>query len=681
MTEYENLLAGVERLEKMGGLQEALGILQKIKQVFPNQENEIVLRMLNIMFQQERYEEALDTALEYVKNGDGSIFQWCLEQYYEPFREEAENIKRRNLECLERYEYYYGAAEKHTVKALLYDGCEKLVFCEGRTITKHSAVSGIQLENEEIVLISNVIDLAWLAEQIHQTKYNGIVPNYEVPVYLYYDEAVFEALLQCTEMEGLLKDHRTVVLVGEDQFRYFFAQSQARFPHRIISANMEMLKGVLDHQLQVDEQQVARDKAQIETYYSDAKKEIDERIRQKKPRILFVTSYFTSVLKNHARNLRRSAEKMGLDTAIIMEQGSIFSLCHVDEYARLNSFRPDMIICIDHFRFEYQGYPKEIIWVCWTQDPILDVMNPLTPAKLGNRDFVMSHFTTWQEFRDLGYPADRKMDAPIPSNQEIYKPYSLTAEEKERYSCDICLVCHASDVDAHIQRIIGGLPEDKREAIAFVYKRYQRKVYETGEPWYRRELFEQLIAGTFQASSEMQWPDSFLKELADDMYLRFNQRVFREALVDWLLDAGFTNIRLWGNGWKKNPKYAPYAMGPAENGETLSKIYQASKIVVGNNVMTTAAARAWETMLSGGFYLSNYIPEEADITDIRKIVTVGEDVIMFYNRDDLIEKLHYYLEHEDERKIMIEKGRKVALEKMTFDVLIKKMLAEIAAHI
>ena len=91
--------------------------------------------------------------------------------------------------------------------------------------------------------------------------------------------------------------------------------------------------------------------------------------------------------------------------------------------------------------------------------------------------------------------------------------------------------------------------------------------------------------------------------------------------------------------------------------------------------------RAWETMLSGGFYLSNYIPEEDDITDIRKIIEVGKDVIMFYDKEDLIEKIHYYLEHEDERSEMIQRGRKAALENMTFDILMERTLSEIAKRV
>lgn len=112
-------------------------------------------------------------------------------------------------------------------------------------------------------------------------------------------------------------------------------------------------------------------------------------------------------------------------------------------------------------------------------------------------------------------------------------------------------------------------------------------------------------------------------------------------------------------------KYAPYAMDPAENGETLSKINQSSKTVIGNHIMTIAAASVGESMLSGVVYMSNYIPTEDDITDIRKILD-AEDYIMLYNKKDLNEKINYYLNHEDEREIMIQRGRKKALEKMTF---------------
>ncbi len=115
-------------------------------------------------------------------------------------------------------------------------------------------------------------------------------------------------------------------------------------------------------------------------------------------------------------------------------------------------------------------------------------------------------------------------------------------------------------------------------------------------------------------------------------------------------------------------------MGPAQNGEILSKILQSTKIVLGNNILGTGAARAWESMLSGAFYMSNYVPPEVDIVDIRKIMREGEDLVMFHDKQDLLNKVNYYLSHETERKQMAEKGRQAALKTMTYNALMRRLL-------
>lgn len=683
MTDYEGLLAGAERLIGMGGLREALELLQKMKQIFPDRINEIELEILKIMFQQERYEETLDEALVHISesNDDGRIYQWLIEMYYDPFREESERMYQHNMECLEQYEYFYGSKDKSDIKALFYDGCEKIIFCGNQSIGGYAGIPEEELQSDEIALIQNMLNVDVLAEQISKTKYAGGTPAYEVPVYLYYDETIFCALTQCVDIQALLTDHRAVILVGEEGLRTFFHNDQARFPRRFIGDDIGRIKDILDCEWEKKQEKMRIDKMQMEEYYSTAQVDIDERIRQQKPRILFLTSYFTTVLQYHTRDMKEAAVKAELDTELSMEHGSVFSVSAFDFYGIINSFRPDIIFCIDHFRFEHFEIPKEIVWICWAQDPLPHIMDKHSPDKLKRRDFVLNHFTTWQRFQDVGYSSKCLIEAPIPSNQEVYRLYALTEDEWNKYNCDICFVCHASDVDEHIIEIVKQFPEKLQDVIISIYKGYQNYVYETGELFYQKEIFKEYIQGALVQHFGIKLADNLLEYLSEDMYLWFNQRVFREALVDWILDAGFTNLKLWGNGWKTNPKYEPYAMGSAKNGETLSKIYQASKIVIGNNIMTTAAARAWETMLSGGFYLGNYIPEEADVTDIRKLIEVDKDVIMFHSRDDLIQKLHYYLEHEEERQIMIEKGRKAALEKMTFDSLLNKTLDEVATRL
>ena len=244
-------------------------------------------------------------------------------------------------------------------------------------------------------------------------------------------------------------------------------------------------------------------------------------------------------------------------------------------------------------------------------------------------------------------------------------------------------MCHASDVDEHIDQFVkhNQMNQETSEIVCAIYKGYHNYVYESGEVFYNTNTFKEFISGCLLQVYNVKMESYMIDNIAKDMYENFNQRVYRQVLVDWILDAGITNIKLWGKGWSNNEKYKLYAMGSAENGETLAKIYQSAKIVIGNNVMTTSAARAWETMLSGGFYLSNYIPEEEDITDIRKIIQIDKDVIMFYNKEDLLEKIRYYLTHEEERQEMIQRGRKAALENMTYDILMERTLMKVKVQL
>ena len=72
--------------------------------------------------------------------------------------------------------------------------------------------------------------------------------------------------------------------------------------------------------------------------------------------------------------------------------------------------------------------------------------------------------------------------------------------------------------------------------------------------------------------------------------------------------------------------------------------------------------------------MSNFIPPEVDVIDIRKIMNVDRDLVMFYNKKDLIKKVRYYLKHDEERREMARRGREVALQKMTYDALMKRVI-------
>lgn len=672
--------------EEQGHIGEALALSGKLLETFPENETELLLEKAKLEFRNRMDKEALlDFITVHEKTKDEALYELILEAYYMPNKSALEENYQINLKRLKEYPHYREAEREEIVSLPIWKDDELIVYADSMnkcfTVNVRYVKEIAEEEDKAVMTVNEMwIEDIWRIEGSFYLSEPFL--DMELPVYVVFDEKNWQLFLYLYDLKDLLKKNRIVFLVGKQGVYEYFREDMVIFPSiAYYNCFHDVYHPILEQAIEIRQREDLEGSRDIKRYYKENQDNIIVRIKSGKPRILFYTSCFTTALKYHTRDCMQAASRLGCEVQLLMEPDGIHRVYERDIIQYIKRFKPDIIFNIDHFRFEYSVIPKEIIWITWVQDPLPEIMDKETPLKLKSKDFVMSHYTTWKKFREIGYPLKSLIDAPIPANAYIYKPYGLSIEESKKYSCDICFVCHASDVDAHIVELLGKVPQKLKEEVCVIYKGYQNYVNETGRIFYSEKEFQEYVEGILGFDYNITRMREIVNYLVSDMYNGFNQRVFRQALVDWILDAGFTEIKLWGNGWTTEEKYKKYAMGSAENGETLSKIYQASKVVVGNNIVTTAAARAWETMLSGGFYISNYIPEEEDAVDIRKIIEVGKDVIMFHSREDLVDKLHYYLEHDEERKKMAERGRRAALEKMTYDVLMKRVLEEVAERL
>lgn len=676
-------------MEETGYTQEALELMKKVISAFPDQWENLFLEQAKMKFRSGFEKEALlDFITLYENTENEEWYRLIMQAYYEPNLETLEQQFRNNLRLLEHYPHYSyrGQNAELTIFPLWQD--EETIICINTKTKQFAITNHVRKEFESapdtVVLLINKL---WLTdilacEQTCQIREPFMDSN--IPLYLAFDPIYWELFIQLYDLDVLLKKERIIILIGIDCFYHYLLKEMVVLPQRIYANNSsekENYSAILCDVFNDLKSRQEKSLEAIKNHYEKYPNVVNINIKEKNPRILFLTSRFTTVLQYHTRDCMEAAERLGCETRLLIECDGIHRIFERDIINHIAQFQPDIVFGLDHFRFEYSAVPKQVVYITWVQDPMAHIMDQNTPPKLTNRDFVMNHFITWKKFKEIGYSEKCLIDAPVPANAHIYKPYQLNEQELEQYSCDICLVCHASDAEQHVDEIVSKFPQVLSDAIRAIYEGYRDYVCETGELFYEEVIFAEYIKGAMQQHFHAVLNQKTLCFLANDMYQWYNQRVFRQALVDWMIDAGFTNLKLWGNGWKSNSKYEKYAMGPAKNGETLSKIYQASKIVIGNNVQTTSAARAWETMLSGGFYISNYIPPELDVTDIRKIIDVDQDLVMFYNKEDLIQKIHFYLTQEEERREMIKRGRTAALEKMTFDILMKRVLNEVAMRL
>lgn len=109
-------------------------------------------------------------------------------------------------------------------------------------------------------------------------------------------------------------------------------------------------------------------------------------------------------------------------------------------------------------------------------------------------------------------------------------------------------------------------------------------------------------------------------------------------------------------------------------GEDAFRLTQEAKIMLNVNaspwysVESGVNERVFATLASGRFLLTEYCPELEDI------FVVGEEIETFRNQAECLEKIQYYLEHEEERERIAAAGYKKFLESLNWQARAKVML-------
>lgn len=113
--------------------------------------------------------------------------------------------------------------------------------------------------------------------------------------------------------------------------------------------------------------------------------------------------------------------------------------------------------------------------------------------------------------------------------------------------------------------------------------------------------------------------------------------------------------------------------GPVDYYDEMPHVFKNSKINLNislRSIRTGIPLRVLDIMATGGFVITNYQAE------IPEYFRPDEDIVIYSDIDDLIHKVDYYLEHEEERQIIAENGKRKVSEE--FDML--KVLPKIISR-
>ena len=110
-------------------------------------------------------------------------------------------------------------------------------------------------------------------------------------------------------------------------------------------------------------------------------------------------------------------------------------------------------------------------------------------------------------------------------------------------------------------------------------------------------------------------------------------------------------------------------MGYADYERELPLIYRDSRInlnITSKTIVSGIPKRVFDILNCGGFCLTNYQPE------IAELFVDGRELVMYTDMDDLLEKVEYYLAHEEERVRIAEAG----YQKVISQYLLENRLSE-----
>ena len=109
----------------------------------------------------------------------------------------------------------------------------------------------------------------------------------------------------------------------------------------------------------------------------------------------------------------------------------------------------------------------------------------------------------------------------------------------------------------------------------------------------------------------------------------------------------------------------------------MSEIYSASKIGFNSSVLDDVNMRCFEAPCAGAMLLTNRIKNDG----LYEIFEEDKHAVFYDNNEEMIEKIKYYLEHDEERERIAQAGHERVVNHFTYYHSLKNILDHIATEL
>jgi len=144
-------------------------------------------------------------------------------------------------------------------------------------------------------------------------------------------------------------------------------------------------------------------------------------------------------------------------------------------------------------------------------------------------------------------------------------------------------------------------------------------------------------------------------------------RADREQYLEILKNKGIL-VNLFGMAVERFVSYEEMIdiFGTSKINLNFSKTYQYMKFGI--------KARIFEVCLAGGFLLTEYVP------GIERFFEINKEIVCFRNPEEMVDKITYYLSHDEERRAIAQDGWRKAINEYTAFHMISRVFKDIEEH-
>lgn len=333
------------------------------------------------------------------------------------------------------------------------------------------------------------------------------------------------------------------------------------------------------------------------------------------PRVLLLTTRFSSVLQYSTADAAEALRRNGCETHVIIEPTPHHSLRRHAIRKAVLDFKADLVFGIDHLRHEYEGiFPAKLPYVCWIQDHLPNLTDPSAGEKVGPRDFVLTLASSFY-VTQFGYPKRQIVDMPLLSRR-CERPSSWVQNGD-----DLAYISNWSrPPQTGVEEVLANFnaAPELRAVMSIVCERaletYQRDE-SISTPFEYRQLLDDVLASQGGTIHDEALKSRIISLLFD----RLNNILYRQQSLKWaaeIADQLGLKLGIYGQGWEKHPELSRLARGPVKPGADFEALVRRTKI----NLQLEPYAcfshpRLFNGLFAGGFFLVrdhawNHLPAE-----------------------------------------------------------------------